>query len=295
MVKQSGLTPDQVAKLQAGHGVSAAEKREIADQMLQQKMNVSLDELKNLKNMDPAARRAWAQAYTAEAMADAQAKVQGQSSAERNAALTDQARLVKLGTIAREQKALFEKTTALRQGLTEKMRDLDDEAQKVEAKDIAPIDRRLEACREEIQKESARLSELGSANGNDTAEAKRESIRARISELLKKSQGIELERDDALRQLCAAFTPRYGDLLRQYLSWARGAQDGYVQYEELENERFKLQTNAAGNKLIVATGSMGLEEAKACVDLLRSAYKYARQDANRPLDGGPAPDVGAAP
>ncbi len=251
-IQQAGLTDAQAARVTSGRRLSKAEKAQLADEVLQQRTNISLAEARNLKNMTPEARKAWAQAYASEMMAVQQAKPPEERAADQK----EQDRLMRLATLTKEQQDMLKRNNAVAEALRQKMLKLDGEAQEAYAQKVAPIDQRLAECRDEIAKASA-------AGQDEQAEA-----------LGAKARQIERERLEALKAHCAQFSPPYGELVRQYVTWAKGAQDGFIRYEEMENEKFKLQTKSPDNVLIVQTGMLGMQEADACVGLLKSVFKY---------------------
>jgi hypothetical protein len=309
MMKQTGLSDEQIAKAKAASKkrgkAGAAARRELAEEMLQQHADLSIDEARKLQQTE-AGTKGTVKGYITQEMDTAQALAPAQ---QQEAAQKKQERLGKLNTLAQEQKELMEQIGAGRALVENKIHDLDDEAKKAYEKNIAPIDQRLDEVRKEIEEvaeEARRLHEKQRAEresnpgraGDPLAIQQVEEDREmgkKESAVREKRDRILLEKDDALRQQCATFSPPYCNLLKEYLIWAREAQGGFTRYEEIENEKFKLQTDKADNVLSTEIGTLGLQEAKACVDLLRTAYKYAQQDPNRPLDGGKPPDIGAAP
>ncbi len=250
--KQAGLTDAQAARVKSGRPLSKAEKTELADQVLQHTTNMSLAEARNLKNMDPAARKAWAQAYAAEMMATAQAKPPEERAADQK----EQDRLMRLATLTKEQQDHLKRTNAEATALQQKMLELDSKAQELYARTVAPIDKRLEQCQEDINKAS---------------EAKEDE---RIAPLIEKRRQLQHERNVVLKAYCAQFSPPYAEIIRQYLTWAKGAQQGLNRYEEMENEKFKLQTNSPDNVLIAQVGTVGMGAAHSCAGLLASVFKY---------------------
>lgn len=74
MATQYGLSDTDVQKMKSSKKMSAEDKAALANKMMQQQANVSLGEVKNLQKMSNEGRKAWAQAYSAEAFAMAQGK-----------------------------------------------------------------------------------------------------------------------------------------------------------------------------------------------------------------------------
>ncbi|NVO21081.1 MAG: hypothetical protein HXX13_15370 [Bacteroidetes bacterium] len=68
----AGVDVQEMKKMDKKH-MSEKEKQEMADQMMQKYMNISMDEVNNLKKLDTAGQRRWSQAYMSEKMADQEA------------------------------------------------------------------------------------------------------------------------------------------------------------------------------------------------------------------------------
>ena len=73
MASQYGLSDETVQNMKHGGKMSAQEKAALADKMLQQQTNISMAEIQNLKKLDKDGKKAWTQAYSAEAYAMASA------------------------------------------------------------------------------------------------------------------------------------------------------------------------------------------------------------------------------
>jgi len=73
-VKQLGITisPSDMKKLK-GKKLNESEKKEMVDKMLQQNQNMSLEEVEKLKNMSEEGKKAWAEGYSSEQIAEAEA------------------------------------------------------------------------------------------------------------------------------------------------------------------------------------------------------------------------------
>ena len=96
VMKQTGVSPELLQQLQAlekqSKGASGdqkkaydAQKKALANQMMQQSMNISMGEVENLKKMDKAGQKAWATAYATEKQAEVMAdpkKYQDQNAKE---------------------------------------------------------------------------------------------------------------------------------------------------------------------------------------------------------------------
>lgn len=73
VMQESGLSQSDIQKLK-NKKLSKEEKKKIADKMIQEKTNMSLQEIENLKKMSKEGKEAWAEAYTTEQMATMEGK-----------------------------------------------------------------------------------------------------------------------------------------------------------------------------------------------------------------------------
>lgn len=72
MASQYGLSDEEVQKMKSGKKMSAEEKAALANKMMMQQTNISMAEMQNMKSMSKEGKKAWAEAYSAEAMAMAE-------------------------------------------------------------------------------------------------------------------------------------------------------------------------------------------------------------------------------
>jgi len=79
MAKNSGMTDEEIKKLESGKDMTDDEKEAMANRIMQQKANVSLDEMKNVGNLSKEGQQAWAQGYSTEQMAMSQVNPQSTS------------------------------------------------------------------------------------------------------------------------------------------------------------------------------------------------------------------------
>lgn len=73
MMKKSGMSDEDMKRMQNGHEMTDAETQAMANKMMQQQTGISLDEAKNMSNMSEAEKEAWAQGYAAEQKSENQA------------------------------------------------------------------------------------------------------------------------------------------------------------------------------------------------------------------------------
>lgn len=72
MATQYGLSDEEVQKMKSGKQMSAEEKAALANKMMMQQTNISMAEMQNLKGTSKEGKKAWAEAYSAEAFAMAE-------------------------------------------------------------------------------------------------------------------------------------------------------------------------------------------------------------------------------
>jgi hypothetical protein len=85
LAKEAGATPDMISRLQKGEEMSDEEAMKLASELLETKMNVSMEELNNLENLSETGQEAWAEAYGTEKMAEAQNQSESSVGAQKKA------------------------------------------------------------------------------------------------------------------------------------------------------------------------------------------------------------------
>ncbi|HLP09388.1 MAG TPA: hypothetical protein VK178_14585 [Opitutaceae bacterium] len=316
MMKQAGLTQEQIDKIKAsgkqGREARAKTKREIAQQVLQQQADLTIDEAKALKvpTKRPNKERGEAditdpktKAWVAQQMAVARANAEARTPEEQAAEEQKRKRLADAQKIAQDQKVLLAATFAGREVVLDKIHALEAEADEFRRTSIEPLldqlerigNPHLDADRAEFERAQeaaehgevllnpsprSESSESSGSSGSSSSSTSSGSVGSGGSDDDGKAKLMELKRKeiaDAFGQYCGHFSNRYCDLLREYLVWARSAQPQLERYEEMENERMKLIADAPDLTLIARPGGLGMEEAKACVNLMASAFRYTKE------------------
>lgn len=72
MQQKYGLSQAEMDKVKSGKKLTDAEKQAMMNKALQNSTNISMDEVKNLQNMSEEGKKAWAEAYGYEKMAESQ-------------------------------------------------------------------------------------------------------------------------------------------------------------------------------------------------------------------------------
>jgi hypothetical protein len=298
MMKQSGLSQEQIDQAKAAQKspdrkARAAAKRKIAEQALEQYADLTIDEARQLKVPDKKGKERTqsaiadpkTQAYAAQEMATAQAKAAARTPEEQATDEKKRKRFKDLADLADQQKKLLDATMAGREVVGEKMRDLESKAQAMRENSIVPIQRQIEDYKEQIRRISEASHQRNKGTGQeeesdasrDARAAENEAAEKKCSEIRQEIERLELSLTEVFGQYCASFSAPYCTLLGDYLTWCRSAQAGLDRYEEMENEKFKLQTDTTDVVLLKTPGALGIQEAAACVDLMKSAFKYAEE------------------
>ena len=250
-VKQSGVSPELVQKLQAldqkMKGATSKEekdaikkeKKALADQMIQQSMNVSMGEIENLKNMDKAGKKAWATAYGTEKQAEVaadQKKYQDQNEIEKQKF-----------NLLKSHKQLSDSLNAQQNRYMKKFAEID------ENEDGKKLFARIEGIRKEIAGLYNETAKVGTSPDQKKLEALRgEMKKAKVS-------------------YCNLQSPRYIKALAEYKSFVQSSMSAYYRLEKLTNEVSKMQT---GVDISPEPGQFGLGSVSGYIKQLLGAYKY---------------------
>ena len=72
--QQYGISDEDINKMKNSKDMTDAEKQAMANKMVMQQTNMSMDEIQKMSKMSESGKKAYAEAYATESMADAQAK-----------------------------------------------------------------------------------------------------------------------------------------------------------------------------------------------------------------------------
>ncbi len=241
MIKNSGITDDEMQKIQSKKGMTNAEKNEMVNRMMQQKANISLDEAKNLKNMSKEARMAWAKGYAAEQQAMAQVN-QGSSANTTN--LDPNA----ISSLTAEQSELRAKLTAMEADLQQKFADIENDA----AAERAIMDSHLKPLYTE-------LKGINDGEGSTQADVDH------ANRLLKKIRTIQEE-------YCKKFSPRIATFIEEAKPVIEKALPDYDRQEELQIMVTSAQTGTEIKPLI--TGIYSIQAVHFYLSFLNEAFRY---------------------
>ncbi|MEI6060249.1 MAG: hypothetical protein WCR72_06040 [Bacteroidota bacterium] len=240
VMRNSGLSQSDIKKAKNGKELSKAEQMELANKMVQQNSNMSLDEAKNLGKMNKAGQESWAQGYASEQMAMAQSgsgQNQGANQAGKN-----------LYELVAEQTDLRNQLTTRENSLRQKYITLDQEAQS----EKALLEKELQPLRDELNKIN---------DGEGSTQADVNHAKAVISQIH--------QRQD---RYCEKFTPRLIDFLEQYKANTEAAIPDYDRLEDIQAQVTAAQTNT--KPITVGKGLFSIQAVGQYLGFLAEASRY---------------------
>lgn len=215
---KAGMSPELVQQMMAldkkSKGAKGdaykAEKMKLADQMMQQNMNMSMEEVQKMKKMSKTGKAAWAQGYAeekkAEAIADPSATQKGLAKMSGNNALVEQ------------QQRLADSLGFFVQKFRKQVEEMENSKEAVD----------LQTQEFKLQDE---VNELYKKNGGEQA------IMTKLNAL----RGVQIS-------YCNLMSPRYLDIMGNYRSFIQGALKPYDKLEELTFKVQALQTGVEVKK-----------------------------------------------
>lgn len=235
MSQMYGMSQADLEKMKNAKNMSAADKQALANNMMSQQANMTMDEAKNLATMSEAGRQAYTEAYATEAMATANTDP---NQASRN----DYARNLYNNNVA--QQAAYDKINEINNRIVALYAPVtnDPERQKM------------------LDRISAWNSKLTSMMGivSDSEARIMDSISLRI-----KNEQIAY---------CNRYTPQYRAALRKHLQIVKASMPEYIRFGEISAATTKSQTGidmpAEGKEL------SSLEAVADYLRALQDAYKY---------------------
>jgi len=258
-VAKTGISPQLTQQIMAlqqkKKNATNAEERKAIDlqmkaltsQMMQESMNMSMDEVNNLKKMDKAGKTAWATAYTTEKQAEAMA---------------DPKALNEKAAAATKDYKLMEKQKQLADSLGYQITNFGKQFQELESNQDAV------AMQTQITELEAKLSDLykqeNRKNDNEIKSAENSIRNIQIS-------------------YCNLQSPKYLSILAKYKSFVQTTIRPYYRLEKLTRQVNAAQT---GVDVDLEPGLMALEQVKAYMNLLSDAYHYNRINSGVKYIGG---------
>lgn len=266
-VKNSGLvlTPEQMKLMQQENKhMTQAQKDQMANQVMQQNMNVSLEELKKMKGDDgkvnPKAAENWAQAYSTEVAAEREMNPEKARATEiRNKQTND---------LVTEMNDIQRRLYAGEDKYTQKLNKL-----QIEADSMYLILRmQTEPMHAEADTIQSQLARDKAACNCDLPEASKK-VFARVNFLQEEIQTLEY-------MYCLPLTPKYLDIVKDYRAYIETIFNDCNKAEELQAEINFRQTGVKDPEF--KPGVMALQAVKQYAIMVSKVYKYKISD--RPLN-----------
>lgn len=233
-MQQYGVSNEDIEKIKSGQDMSEADKMAMANRIMMQQTNISMAEAQNLSKMSDEGKKAWAEAYAAEAQANAQANPKAKTV---NTDAKNQYQLVA------EQQAINAKLSQAYQNIASQYAEIDNDPAKQQM-----LDR--------MGKWSAKLTSM---MGIDYGQGKQMDS---LSNLIKKEQ----------IKYCDKFTPKYRAALRQHLEVLKASQPDYLRLVEVTSQIMKAQTGIAAPPESINIAS--LRDLQGYLNNLKNAYQY---------------------
>jgi hypothetical protein len=220
MMSQMGFSVSD-ADIQKMKTASKEEKMAMADKMLQQNMNMSVDEAKKVSKMSKAGQQAWAEGMTTEMMADAQANPDKYKAAQKNS--------MGIYEMTQEQSQLAQKIQLVTRKFDEKL----EEFNKLKEKTL----NEFEACLIKVAKdyEDKTNFDLGSTY----------------------AEAIAMQKNACYQTCCGYLTPKYKAILLERFNDMIALGNDYNRMDVLTNELNNATTGA--NRMVVEPGLTYLE------------------------------------
>jgi len=237
---QTGLSAADMAKLQGGGQLSQAEGMALANRVMGQKYNMSVDEAKKVGKMGKEGQKAWAEGYSAEMMAEAQA--------DPDKFKNGQTKNKKIFDLVAEQSQLASQLQAeesIIQNRLDEINQKDSVEKKMLNELLAPL---------QIEAEKY-LGVLG-VTGAEAAKAHANAM---------KMYNLRL-------RYCQTMTPLYIDLVNRRLVAVKANLPLRYRLQEVTDELTAIQTGAKNEK--VAPDMMALDSVYRYITFLGNIFKY---------------------
>lgn len=221
MMKQQGFSVSD-ADMQKMKSATKEEKMAMANKMLQENQNMSVDEAKNVGKMSKEGQKAWAEGMSTEMMADAQANPGKNQAAQKNN--------MSMYELIQEQNMLAQKIQAFNGKFSDQM----ETYEKMRVK--ASVD--YNACEERIRKDFENV--INTTLGDSHYEEKVQRHKA------------------CWNAFCFPLVSKYKTILDERFEGINKMAKDYYRMDELTNEISK--ATAGNNKDIVEPGQMFLQE-----------------------------------
>lgn len=235
LANQYGLSQEELEKLQKEDEMTDEERDAIISKAMQNKYNLSLDEIKNQDKLTKEGRDAWSEAYGDEKMAEIQSDPQ------------------------KNEKEQLKNKSAYE--LSAMQKHLLDSLKAVESKFAQQFDEIAQDHDAKVMLENVHKWEL---EANEMMGEISESEKVKFDALVQK---IKDEKD----KYCNKYTPQYIALLQRYESYTKSCLPVCYRLEKISAQLTKLQTGVDMNQ---EPGSVAIGKVAGYLGKLRDVYKY---------------------
>lgn len=234
MGQQYGLSPEEMNKMKSGK-MSEADKKALANKMMQQQTNMSMGEVQNLGKMSEAGKKAYMEAYGTEAMA---------TSSQPNAAQKKESEKAKDSyELMKEQQSVMAKINAAAQKTGNLYGAIETDPKRIQMLD-------------NIEKMQSKFTSMIGANGGQGDSM--DSLAVRIK--------------NEQNKYCDHFTPLYRNAVKQHFTILKNSLPDQLLLGEITAELAKVQ---AGIEMPAESAEIGSMEAlREYLDKLENAYRY---------------------
>jgi hypothetical protein len=240
MAGQMGLSASEMAKLQSGAQLSEAEGMALANRVMGQKYNMSIEEAKKVGKMGKEGQKAWAEGYSAEMMAEAQA--------DPDKFKKDQTKNKKIFDLAAEQSKLAAQIQAEESMIQNRL----DEINKKDSVEKKRLNEQLAPLQVEADKYLGVLGVTG-------AEAA-------------KAHAIAMRMYNLRLKYCELMTPLYIDIVNRRLVSVKNSLPLLYRLQEVTDDMTAAQTGTKNEK--VAPDLMALDSVYRYITFLGNVFKY---------------------
>lgn len=234
MGQQYGLSQEEMNKMKSGK-MSEADKKALANKMMQQQTNMSMGEVQNLGKMSEAGKKAYMEAYGTEAMA---------TSSQPNAAQKKESEKAKDSyELMNEQQSVMAKINAAAQKTGNLYAAIETDSKRIQMLD-------------NIEKMQGKFNSMIGANGGQGESM--DSLAAKIQ--------------SEKNKYCDLFTPQYRNAVKQHFTILKNSLPDQFRLGEITAELAKTQ---AGVEIPAGSAEIGaLEDLRGYLNKLENAYRY---------------------
>lgn len=243
MAEKTGMSPEELEALKNKKNMSKEDKQNMANKMLNQ-YGLSMDEVKEMKKMDPNAKKAWAQGYATEQMARVKMN-------QRNAQTNDNKSMDNF-KILQEQQQMQNQITVFENDVKSRYDILIQNSGK----------EKLNADLEKLNNELRSIKTIYECN----------ECPAPPSKDIEHWNSVKQKIKDTKKQYCRQNTAKF----MEYLKWYKQNLSLYIpMYDKAEEIQFKVTSSTTGTQLTVpGKGVYSLQAVEAYLKSLLNLFQF---------------------